>query len=331
MIYYQQAIKNIEESSIKPVYLLFGEEQYLADDFLKRLRKKFLDKPEPELNYFIRHADDNNIDEVIALLSGMGLFSRRKLIILKEADSLKQKDLERLTPYLEKPAHDICLVLQTSISSLYQSRLKKLEDLFQTINLLPLRPDDLQKFVVREFAGYGKTIKPDAIDVLTFMVGFQLSDLTSQIYNIAHFYEDRETISAEDIEQIASIYATQDVFELSRLIGMGDREKASFVMHNLLESGISSQQILFQLIRHFSILFRMYGYLRAGISRSDKLARELKVYPKYLDEYRQQLKYWNFFRLKNVFHCLLEADRELKNNALEPKIVLDILTHKILN
>ncbi len=331
MIYYQQAVKNVEENSIRPVYLLFGEEQYLADELIKRLREKFLEKPEAELNYFVRYASDNRVDDVLSLTSGMGLFAEKKFILLKEADQLKQKDIERLTPYLEHPAKDICLLMQASISSLYKTRLKKIEDLVEAVNLMPLRAEDLKKFIIREFEKYSRRIEPAAIDVLIFMVGNQLTDLTSQIYNISHYYGNGTPVSAEEVEEIAGIYATQDVFELSRLIGNRDRQKAFWVMNKLLESGVSPQQILFQLIRHFTILFRMHGFMRIGISRSDRLARELNIYPKYLEEYREQISLWKFSRLKNIFQNLLEADRELKNSALEPQIVLDMLSHKILN
>jgi len=102
-------------------------------------------------------------------------------------------------------------------------------------------------------------------------------------------------------------------------------------MGNLLQSGVSPQHILYQLYRHFSILFRIQGYARSGINRSETLARELKIYPKYMGEYHKQSKLWNLSQLKTVFNYLHEADRKLKNNTLEPQIVLDMLSLKILN
>jgi DNA polymerase-3 subunit delta len=331
MNYYNQIIKEIQDGNIRSTYLLFGEEILLADDLIRRIKEKFLEQPEAELNYFLRYASDQGADELISLNAGMGLFSQKKLIILKEADLLKQKDLDRLVHVFKKPDPNICLILQANITSLFQTRLKKIENEVATVNLLPLRPSELQKFVKEEFQKYSREITPEAVDILLFMVGHQLSDLAGQIRNIALLGEENEKVTKDIVEKVAGVYVTQDVFELSKLIATENQSQSAFVLSHLLQSGISPQQILYQLYRHFSVLFQIQGHLRIGINRSDTLAREMKIYPKYLSEYLEQAGLWNLRRLRKVFRYLYEADRNLKNNTLEPQIVLDILSHKILN
>ncbi len=297
MIYYQQALKEIEQSDIKRSYLFFGEEQLLADDLIKRIKIKYLIKQESELNYFVRYGNERNVDDVIALASGKG----------------------------------VCLILHTAISSLYQSRLKKIEDLVTCVNFLPLRPDELKSFVNEEFRKLNKQIEPDAVEILLFMVGNQLTDLSMQIQNVAQNFSGDKSIDAAAIQQLVGIYANQDVFEYTRLLGNEEYRKAELVLSNLLESGQSPQQIISQVIRHFIMLWKIKGLNRAGVTRADRLAEELKVYQKYISEYAEQSKNWKSTRLHKVFQHLFQADRELKNNSLEPQIVLDMLSFKIIN
>ena len=330
MIYYQQALREIQNGQIQPFYLLFGEEHLLAENLIKKIKTAFLTETEPELNYFVRYATEGTADEIIALSAGMGLFSQKKLLILKEADALKQKELERLSKLFKQPQDDIRLVIQTSIPSLYQSRLKKIETLVTVVNLLPLKPDELKNFVSEEFQKFGKQVNSEAIEMLIFKVGNQLSDLMLQIGHVCDYFGEVSLIDIKHIEQVVGIYATQDVFELSRLIGNKEYQKASAVLTNLIGSGISSQYILSQLLRHFIALWRIHGYLRAGISRTDSLANKLKIYYKYVDEYKEQAKNWETSRLLRVFQFIKEADRELKNNTLEPQIILDMLNYRII-
>ncbi|OGB63793.1 MAG: DNA polymerase III subunit delta [Caldithrix sp. RBG_13_44_9] len=331
MIYYQQALKEIEQSDIKRSYLFFGEEQLLADDLIKRIKIKYLTKQESELNYFVRYGNERNVDDVIALAAGKGLFSDKKLIVLKEADSIRQDELDRLIKLLGKPPDFVCLILHTAISSLYQSRLKKIEDLVTCVNLLPLRPDELKSFVNEEFRKLNKQIEPDAVEILLFMVGNQLTDLSMQIQNVAQNFSEDKSIDAAAIQLLVGIYANQDVFEYTRLLGNEEYRKAELVLSNLLESGQSPQQIISQVIRHFIMLWKIKGLNRAGVTRADRLAEELKVYQKYISEYSEQSKNWKSPRLHKVFQHLFQADRELKNNSLEPQIVLDMLSFKIIN
>jgi len=331
MIYYQQALREIQNGHIEPFYLLFGEEQLLAENLIKSIKTLFLTEPEPELNYFVRYATEGAADDIIALSSGRGLFSLKKLLILKEADALKQKELERLSNLFDRPQEDIRLVIQTSIPSLNQTRLKMIEKSVTVVSLQPLKPDELKNFVKEEFQKQGKQINSEAVETLMFMVGNQLSDLMMQIRHICDYFGEGSSIDITKIEQVAGVYATQDVFELSRLIGNQEYKKATSVLSNLIGSGISSQYILSQLLRHFATLWRIQGYLKAGISRTDALANQLKIYYKYVDEYKAQAKNWKTSRLLRVFQFIKEADRELKNNTLEPQIILDMLNYRIIN
>lgn len=152
-----------------------------------------------------------------------------------------------------------------------------------------------------------------------------------QIQNVAQNFSGDKSIDAAVIQQLVGIYANQDVFEYTRLLGNEEYRKAELVLSNLLESGQSPQQIISQVIRHFIMLWKIKGLNRAGVTRADRLAEELKVYQKYISEYAEQSKNWKSTRLHKVFQHLFQADRELKNNSLEPQIVLDMLSFKIIN
>jgi len=331
MIYYPQALRDIQNAKIAPLYLLFGEELLLAENLIKKIKSAFLGEVEPELNYFVRYATENGSDEIITLSSGLGLFSRKKLIILKEADSLKQKDLDRLSHIFKNPPDNIVLILQTPIASLYQSRLKKLEDSMAVVHILPLKADELKNFVRDEFQKNGKQITDDAVEMLIFMVGNQLSDLLVQIGHIYDYFGKETVYDIKHVETVAGVYATQDVYELSRLIANEEYHKAAMVLSSLSGSGMSPQYILNQLLRHFTALWRMQGFLRAGVTRTETLASQLKIYYKYVEEYKTQLKNWKPARLMRVVQFLKDVDRELKNNTLEPQIILDMLNYRIIN
>lgn len=331
MMYYSQAVKEIDQGHIEPAYLLFGEEQLLADDLIKRIKLKYLTKPESELNFFLRYGNEECMDEVISLSAGRGLFSARKLIILKEADSLRQEQVERLLNLLRKPHEDICFILHAVIPNLYQSQLKKIEAIVTSVNLLPLRADELKNFIVEEFKKYTQSIQPEAVELLLFMVGNQLADLIMQIQQVAQLVNPHSVIDTDTIQNIVGSYANQNIFEYTRLLGNRELKKAQFVLTNLIESGQNPQQIIFQIIRHFTILWKIKGLNRVGKNQPAQLTKELKGFPKYINEYMEQSKKWRAADLQKIFTYITEADRNLKNNSLEPQIILDILSYKIIN
>jgi DNA polymerase-3 subunit delta len=331
MIFYNQAINDIDKSIIAPVYLLFGEEYFLVEKIINRIKDQFLLKAEAELNYFVRYVSEEGVDAVITLTSGMGLFSEKKLVVLKEVESIRQGNLERLSKIFLKKLDNICLILHAQVSNLNQSKLKHFEEKVTTVNLLPLQAEQLRQFVSDEFKRYGKEITSKGIELLVFLVGNQMSDLMGQANNISQYYADRKQIDSEEVEKIASVFATQNIFEFNRYVGNRDYEKASFILANLLDSGISPQQIISQLIRHFSLLWKILGYFRVKITDNDTLVKELRIYYKYIDEYKKQSKLWTMSDLNNIFKLLYEADFTLKNISTKPQIVLDMLSYQIIN
>jgi DNA polymerase-3 subunit delta len=331
MIFYNQAISDIKQSKISQRYLLFGEEVLLADELIKKIKTGYLKQPESELNYFTRYATESAIDDIITLSAGMGLFAEKKLLILKEADALKTAEVEKLAKILNKPVPDICLILQTNKTNIKQTRLKKISDYFTLVNLIPLSYKDLKDFVKSEFSKHLKEITAEATDLLLFMVGTQLTDIIIQVRNIANYFIDKQLIDIEQIEKIASVYATHDVFELCRELGNSNFQRTSFILTNLIESGVSPSYILSQILRHFTLIWQIVGYRRVNIIQPQKLATRLHVYHKYIDEYIQQSKKWEFYRLIKIMEYITEADREIKNNNLKSQLILDILNFRIIN
>lgn len=331
MIYYSQVVKEIEEDHIDPAYLLFGEEQFLADDLINRIKQKYLITPKSELNYFLRYGNEECMDDLVSLSAGPGLFSERKLIILKEADSLHQSEVERLEKLLRKPHEDICFIIHAAIPNLYQSQLKKIDEIVTSVNLLPLRLDELKNFITKEFKKRNQSIEPEAVDLLLFMVGNQLADLLMQIQHVTQLSDPYTVIDTHTIQDIVGRYANQNIFEYTRLLGNRESKKAHDVLTNLIESGQNPQHIIFQIIRHFTTLWKIKGLNRIGINQPEQLLKELKMFPKYLNEYIEQSKKWELIELQKVFTYITEADRNLKNNSLDPQIVLDILSYKIIN
>jgi DNA polymerase III delta subunit len=176
-----------------------------------------------------------------------------------------------------------------------------------------------------------KDITPTAVQLLIFFVGTQLSDLIGQIKIITNNYSDQNLIDTTEVEQVTSIYLSQDIFEFANCLGRKRLDKSIFIIHNLLKGGVSPQQIISQLLRHFSILWQIKGYHRKGIRSNSIISKELKIYAKYFDEYAEQSIKWHSESLKKVFGILCSIDKENRDTGIRPEISLDILSRQIIN
>ena len=329
--YYQQAVSEISAGKFYPAYFIFGEETYLIDDLIGKIANGFLGDPQKEMNFYIRYAPDTPLDEILALASGGGLFSAKKAIIYKSFQNLRNPNLKTLTAYLANPNPDICLVVIAQTDSTNKSKFKTLRNMMVAINVLPLREAALVRFIQDEFKTYKKKITTEAVQTLLYLVGDKIHELKMEILQVVNLHHDKEIIEPRDIESVVGIHVTQNVFELTRAIAQKKLEKSLFIMHNLLEKGENPGSIMFFLLRHINMLWKIRGFYQSGI-KNDKMIQEgLKIYARQFSEYRRELPHWKASQLFAAIKLLNESDHELKSNLMTPRLVLDRLVFRLVN
>ncbi len=327
---YKNALAEIQQGNIRPGYFVFGEESYLMDHLLDQLVLKFLGEPQREINYFLRYAPETPLEEVVALLGGSGLFSSKKLVIYKDIQQLRTQKFQHLLHYIDHPPADFCLVLVARTAT-PPRKFQALMEKFFTVEIQTPGTDELMAFVQGEFRRRGKRADTPAIQTLLYHVGERLHDLHMEIVQIANYFQEKEVITAEDVEQIVGVHINQTVFDLTRLIAQRDQEKALFTTRNLLAKGESPQSILYFLIRHFLILLKLQGYYRCGIRDDREIQGQLKLYRSHYQAYKQQMHHWPLVKILRAFQKIKWADQQLKSSQMPPDLILDILILQLIN
>lgn len=328
--YYSQVSAALNKGTVAPAYFIYGDENYLIDTLLELLVKKFLGKAEKEMNYYVRYAPDNVLEDILVLTAGSSLFSERKLIIFKDYQNLRNPDLKQLLRYLEKPDSEICLVIVARVDSVTQARYQHLIAKTTAVHVTPLRENDLQRFIQQRFQKHQKKITEEALQTLLHLVGEKLHDLQSEIDQLVNRFIDAPEITPEMVESVVGVHATQNVFELTRTIAGKDLQKSLFIMHNLIERGENPGGIMFLLIRHLMILWKIRGFYQSGEKNKRTIQQRLKIYPRHFDQYYAELAKWKTPQLNQAIRLLNEGDRALKNGYGNPIIILDRLILKLI-
>ena len=324
-------ISKIEKGEFKPAYFLYGTESYLIDSIISQVATKFLGNVQKEINYFLRYAPETNMDEVLSLCSGSGLFSSRKLVVYKDFQNLRNPNVKKVLKFLDNLSSDICLLLVARTDQIKLSKYKELQNKMMFVNVQPLQEKELAAFIQKEFKGYNKTIPHEGIESLLFLVGNQIHDLRTEIVQVCNFYQDKKEINEKDIEEIVGVFVNQNIFDFINAIAKKDLDHALFILHKLLERGESPFSFIALLLRHISILLKIYGMYKSGMKNDFEIGRKLGIYSKRFADYKNQLSGWKFKQLKNAMQLIEECDHSLKSSQMRPDLILDILSYKLVN
>ena len=86
----RKIISDIRKGVFSPVYLLMGPESYYIDMIVENIEKYAIPEEDRDFNYSVFYGNDADIDYVVGVAQQFPVMAPRKLVVLKEAQSMVQ-------------------------------------------------------------------------------------------------------------------------------------------------------------------------------------------------------------------------------------------------
>ncbi len=103
----QQAIK---ARKLPPVIYLYGGEAFLRQQALQQIEKAVLTPGSEDFNRHVFHGKGIPLEQVNEAVLTLPAFAEKRLVVVKDAQSLVAADLDSLRAYIENPVEQTCLV-----------------------------------------------------------------------------------------------------------------------------------------------------------------------------------------------------------------------------
>lgn len=233
---YSAAVRELKQLGPARVYLLWGPEDYLREQYLIQLKKICL--PEGEDSFSYRRIDGPELDltQLRQAVDAVPFMTERTFIELRDIDINKMKDADELKTLLED-VPDYCVVAFV-LSAQYEldGRLKTVKALRQAVKELKFTNQSqgmLTDWLVRRFAAAGKSIELEAAQRLIFISGELMSGLIPEIEKVAAYAKgDRVTIA--DVEAVANHIPEAVIFDMTEYISQKKYNTALSILAELL-------------------------------------------------------------------------------------------------
>lgn len=243
--------RQLEKDKIKPVYFFTGEQYFISIALEKLKEKVFPDKNISSIETF--YADECEIDEVIKSIKNISLFSDKKMVILKRAESLTNDKIEVILPIIERlPAQTYIIIIANS-----QMKNKSLSEFIAknygtVVNFQEIKKtNELRSFIVEELEEAGINIDYNAVNLLMELSGSSLFNIKNEIEKLKIIYKNKKNLSYSDIEE--SVYADMKDDFYGILNGICDRD-AVLAMK-------SFRSVIKKDYEYFSIMSSMATYI----------------------------------------------------------------------
>ena len=324
-----EALPEIKKKKFKPLYYFFGEDSYNLSSVLTALESSFTPLLQSEFDKEIMYSEDKSINDILGLASSFPFFSEKKLIIVREAEKLKDKKL--LKDYADSPVDFTVLAFfhNGSVTNLNTEPFKSLDANGFLYEAKELKGKNLISWLINEAEEKGKNLSEENAQLLMDIVGENRSMLEVQLEKICIFLSDKKEITIEIIQQVSSELKQFNIFDLQNAIGVKDKARALLVANNLIDNGAEPTFIITMLTRYFIGLAKITE-LQTKNTPPQQAARIVGTHPFYYPNYVKARRLFPDEKLVEVFRALLKADISVKTTSADDITIITLLIAELL-
>ena len=214
--------RHLERRAVKPLYIFYGDEEFLMDRALARLEEGLTDQWGEAPAKVVREAQEIELPEFLTESRVASLWGPGQLLVLRRLE-LNAAALQAVNDYLDHPAPHAWVVLLAEGAKARDlaknpvwARLQKAE---AALGFYRLKEAELFQWLNQEAKGLGKTLALAAAQRLVEIVGDNLAELSQELEKLALYAGGEKTLTPNLVNQLATHSRSFNIFALVEALG----------------------------------------------------------------------------------------------------------------
>lgn len=327
--------KELKEGKLSSLYLLYGEELFLIENNLKKIKTLFGECVKG-INYIL--IDEQNVSEIISDIETPSFGYEKKLIIArntglfkkeakkKSGDSSKLKD--KITQYINENIK----IINESVNLVFiEEEADNKSELYKAIEKNGIvckvdfqKPIQIEQRIKTICNGYKVQIDSQTIKYFIECCGTNMQDLINEIRKLIEYAGENGIIKKEDVDKLSIKKIESIIFDLTDKLGKKDIKGALYVLRNLIYAKEPLAKILVTLYNHFKKLY----ITKIALNTNKNLAISLNLKPNQMfltTKYKVQSKYFSEQDLRKILQELYDLDYNFKSGKIDLQIGLETI------
>jgi DNA polymerase III delta subunit len=285
-----QAVE-LKEDRLAPCYFFYGEEEYLAELFIRRLKRVLI--PPDAQGFNIERFDLPGMrwaDVIDTARTAPFFFFPWRIVVVKTQEENRERrdtkerregskrlssvDEKIIREYFRSPSSRTVLIVVIG------GRVKKTyplvkffaslpRSMVQSRELKPLKADSLHGWMARRLGALGKSATPAALSRLEEIVGNNLRRIDQELEKIAVYTADRKMVDLDDIHQVCDWTRSFVEWDLTDALKKGDPKQSLVTLNRAFQEGEKPENVLRVLANFFRDLLLARLWLREGRDRKE--------------------------------------------------------------
>lgn len=343
---YRSFIKEINSSTIKKLYLLYGCESYLLDKGLEEVKARVVTGFE-EINYSVFEGKDIDISQLQNACETLPFGSNKKLVVVKDYLGLKSKskksqsekdesisEHDRLNnmSFINNLTDDVCLLF------ISYGEIDKRKKLYKDLNKFgsvfefkKIDKGDLKQWISKFFTKEGKKIGYEEIEYFIRNTGYMDKNSEVNMYYVQNEMEkvlsytgEEKIISIDSIKALIHEPLENNIFKLIDACLEGDTSGSLKIYLDLLLEGESSYSIIALISWGIKNIIKIKELKEEGLDAKN-ISSKLKMKEFIVRKNINHCNKIDFIKLEKALERCIQCEIDIKTGKLAEKIAVEML------
>ena len=263
--------EDIKSGSFQPVYLLYGDETYLKNQYKNRLKNAILQEGDT-MNFSLYQGKGISARQIIDQAETLPFFAARRLILIEQSGFFKNACPE-LAEYLPSlPKETILIFVEDEVDK----RGKMFKAVKQKGRIAELGRQDgrtLQAWILGMLKREQKNITGDALRLFLEMAGDDMEHIANELEKLLCFTYGKDAIETQDVQEICTVTTESRIFDMIRALADQRQKEALDLYYDLLSLKEPPMRILFLIARQFNQMLQLKDLREQGFDGGTAASR----------------------------------------------------------
>ncbi len=318
-------LADIKSNTFKPVYLLYGSEDYLKKQFRDKLKNAIVaDGDSMNYSYFEGKAPDSKA--VAEIADTMPFFADRRLVVIENSQLFKTADDMIVELVKNIPETTVIVFVENEVDK--RSRLfKAVKEKGYICELNEQSENDIIKWVVSILKREGRVMDNAAIQLFLTKTGSSMENISRELEKLICYTIGQERITSEDVDDVCTTQTTNRIFDMITAISQKNQDRALELYYDLLMLKEPPMRIMYLIARNFNQLLMIKELTNNG-NATAAIASKMGIQSFLVGKLQAQARPFKAGMLRRALEECVALEEAVKTGKLEDRLAVEMLIVK---
>ncbi len=321
----KSVVEDIKKGSFRPVYLFYGEEAYLKQQYKNKLKNAVLPDGDT-INLSVYTGKGIDVKEMIAQAETMPFFAEHRLLLIEDSGFFKNAN-QQLADYIPSiPDGTILLFVESEVDKrgrLYKAVSKK----GSVVEFMAQNEQTLTRWILGILKGENKKITTGAMNLFLEKTGTDMERIRQELEKLTCYCMEQDSITEEDVAVISSEQTENKIFDMINAMAEKKQKKAMELYYDLLALKEPPMRILYLITRQFNLLMQVKELSSEGYS-AKTISERLKMAGFIVRNCMCQAEHFTLETLKEALQDCVSMEEAVKTGRMNDVMSVELLLVK---